>query len=60
MNGYCIKCRDESEIEDVQKIIAKDKKRWLRGMCPTCGTMVWKRLSNEQKDRGLVVAYHLP
>ena len=60
MNGYCIKCHDEREIEDPKKIIAKDRKRWLKGLCPECGTVIWHRLPSEQRDLDLVVAYHLP
>ena len=59
MNGYCIKCREEKEIEDFQKVTSKDKKRWLRGECPGCGTTVWQCLPQEQKDLDLVVTFHL-
>ncbi len=60
MNGYCIKCRGEREINDPKKIIAKDGKRWMKGYCPDCGMAVWKRLPRQVDDLDLLVVYHLP
>ncbi len=40
--GYCMKCRKKVEIKDAQKITMKNGKPATQGLCPACGTKVFR------------------
>ena len=42
MQAYCMKCRKKVEIKNPQQITMKNKKPATRGVCPTCGTKVFR------------------
>jgi len=42
MQAYCIKCRKKVEIKNPQQITMKNKKPATRGVCPNCGTKVFR------------------
>ncbi len=42
MEAYCMKCRKKVEIKNPQKITMKNGKPATRGVCPKCGTKVFR------------------
>ena len=42
MQAYCMKCRKKVEIKNPQQITMKNKKPATRGVCPGCGTKVFR------------------
>ena len=42
MQAYCMKCRTKREIKDAKSITMKNGKPATQGMCPTCGTKVFR------------------
>ena len=48
--GFCLKCKEKREISNSQEIITKNKKRAVTGVCPVCGTKMFKFLSSKTKE----------
>ena len=42
MEGYCVKCRAKKEIKDAKAITMKNGKPANQGVCPTCGTKMFR------------------
>jgi DNA-directed RNA polymerase subunit RPC12/RpoP len=42
VTGYCLKCKKTVEIKDAQPITMKNGKPATTGVCPTCGTKIYK------------------
>lgn len=42
MQAYCMKCRKQVEIKNPQKITMKNGRPATSGICPVCGTKVFK------------------
>lgn len=42
MEAYCVKCRSKREIRNPQRITMKNGKPATQGVCPTCGTKVFR------------------
>jgi len=40
--GYCVKCKEKREIKDAQAITMKNGRPATQGLCPTCGTKIFK------------------
>ena len=40
--GYCVKCKEKREIKDAQSIVMKNGRPATQGLCPTCGTKIFK------------------
>jgi len=46
--GYCVKCKKKNiEIKNPEKVITKNNKNAVRGICPICGTKMYKFVSNK-------------
>lgn len=45
--GYCVKCKAKQEMEDVQEITMKNGRPALKGVCPVCGTGMFKIVSKK-------------
>jgi len=49
--GRCMKCKKQVEIKDAKEIAMKGKggteRRALTGVCPTCGTKVFRILGKK-------------
>ena len=51
MQAYCMKCRAKREMKDAKSITMKNGKPATQGVCPTCGTkmfrigksLIWKK-----------------
>jgi len=42
MQAYCVKCRAKKEMKDAKAIIMKNGKPATQGICPTCGTKMFR------------------
>lgn len=40
--GYCVKCKSKREIKDGQEITMKNGRPATQGICPECGTKIFK------------------
>ncbi len=39
---YCVKCKTSIEIKDPQNVTLKNGKPAVKGVCPNCGTSVFR------------------
>lgn len=42
MQAYCVKCRKKVEAQNAEQITMKNGKPATRGICPVCGTKVFR------------------
>jgi hypothetical protein len=42
MEAYCVKCRSKKEMKNAKAITMKNGKPAIKGVCPTCGTGVFR------------------
>ncbi|MBA7599278.1 hypothetical protein ES703_06308 [subsurface metagenome] len=42
MQAYCFKCRTKREIRNPQRVTLKNGRPATRGVCPVCGTKVFR------------------
>ena len=42
MQAYCMKCRTKKEMKDPKVITMKNGRPATQGICPTCGTKVFR------------------
>jgi len=42
VQAYCFKCRKKVEIKDPHGVTLKNGRPATRGLCPTCGTKVFR------------------
>jgi len=42
MQAYCVKCRAKKEMKDAKSITMKNRKPATQGVCPTCGTKMFR------------------
>ncbi len=42
MEAYCLKCRERREMQDPKAITMKNGKPATEGVCPVCGTRMFK------------------
>lgn len=40
--GYCVKCKAKQEMQNESKITMKNGKPATTGICPVCGTKMFK------------------
>ncbi|MGA7370534.1 MAG: DUF5679 domain-containing protein [Nitrososphaeraceae archaeon] len=40
--AYCVKCKAKRDMEDEKQITMKNGQRALSGICPICGTKMFK------------------
>jgi len=40
--GYCVKCKAKREIKDAKDIVMKNNRPATQGLCPECGTKIFK------------------
>ena len=40
MQGYCMKCREKRDLNDVQQVTLKNGRAARQGICAVCGTKV--------------------
>jgi DNA-directed RNA polymerase subunit RPC12/RpoP len=42
MQAYCMKCKKKVEIKNPRAIAMKNKRPATQGVCPSCGTKVFR------------------
>ncbi len=42
LEAYCVKCKSRREIEEVKQVTLKNNRPAMQGICPVCGTKVFK------------------
>jgi hypothetical protein len=42
MEAYCVKCRTKREMKNSEQITMRNGKPATRGICPVCGTKMFK------------------
>ena len=42
--GYCVKCKAKKEMKDTKEVTMKNKRKAVKGTCPSCGTGMFKIL----------------
>ncbi|MCZ6484178.1 MAG: DUF5679 domain-containing protein [Acidobacteria bacterium] len=42
MQAYCVKCREKREMKDTQAITMKNGRPATKGVCPVCGTKMFR------------------
>jgi len=42
--GFCVKCRKKVTIKDPKIVTLKNKRKAVKGVCPNCGTAVYRFL----------------
>ncbi|NLN79070.1 MAG: hypothetical protein GX141_09145 [Armatimonadetes bacterium] len=42
MEAYCVKCKAKKEMKDAEEIVMKNGKPATKGVCPTCGTKMFR------------------
>ena len=42
VQAYCFKCRAKREIKNAEQVILKNKRPAIKGVCPVCGTKVFR------------------
>ena len=59
IKAYCMKCKAERTIQNVQIVTTKNGRPAANGACPVCGTKMFKFLPSSYKDMivfGLLLA----
>jgi|YelNatPaOPRAMG01_1025707.scaffolds.fasta_scaffold10513_7 uncharacterized Zn finger protein (UPF0148 family) len=46
-DGYCVKCKARKEIANGVEEVMKNGRRAIKGVCPTCGTVMFKILGSK-------------
>ena len=44
VEGRCMKCKKQVEIKDAEEVILKNNMKAIKGVCPNCGTKVFRIL----------------
>ena len=47
--GYCVKCKAKRQIKDAKQVKMANGRPALKGVCPVCGTGMFKILSPAKK-----------
>lgn len=42
MEAYCVKCREKREMQNVHRIVTKNGRNAMEGICPVCGTRLFR------------------
>ena len=42
MDAYCVKCRAGTEILKAEKVVTRNGKQAIKGVCAACGTTVYR------------------
>jgi hypothetical protein len=40
--AYCVKCRAQREVRNPQRMIMKNRREAVTGVCPVCGTKLFR------------------
>lgn len=55
VEGYCVKCKSKREMKDGKEVSMKGKggtlRRAMKGICPKCGTTMFKIMGGVAKKK---------
>lgn len=51
MQAYCVKCKAKKEMKDPKQITMKNGRPATQGVCPTCGTKMFRIGKSKQDGR---------
>ena len=58
MEAYCVKCRSKKEMKSAKAITMKNGKPASKGVCPTCGTSMFRiGAAKKQNLLKVILAY---
>jgi len=60
IKAYCMKCKAERTIQNVQIVMTKNGRPAANGTCPVCGTKMFKFLPSSYKAMAAPVAEAAP
>ncbi len=46
VKAYCVKCKAERVVKDLEYVTTKNGRPAARGVCPECGTKMYKFLKS--------------
>ena len=46
--AYCVKCREKREMKDEKQVTMKNGRPALEGICPVCGTKLFRLQSTKK------------
>ena len=46
--AYCVKCKAKQEVKNAEEVTTKNGRRAVKGICPVCGTGMYKFLPNKK------------
>jgi len=46
--GYCVKCKASSKMSKAEKVMMKNGRPAMKGVCAKCGTGMYKILSSKK------------
>ena len=52
VEAYCVKCRAKREIKDPQEVTMKNGRPATKGVCPVCGTAIFRIGSGSSSSSG--------
>ena len=52
MQAYCMKCRAKKEMKDAKSITMKNGKPATQGVCPSCGTKMFRIGKAQRRQQG--------
>lgn len=60
--GYCVKCKAKKEIARAVEEVMKNGRKAIKGVCPTCGTVMFKILGGKASvaAESVPAAVHTP
>lgn len=60
IKAYCMKCKAERTIQNVQIVMTKNGRPAANGACPVCGTKMFKFLPSSYKAMAVPAAEAAP
>ncbi len=48
--AYCVKCREKREMKDEKQVTMKNGRPALEGVCPECGTKLFRLQSTKKAN----------
>jgi hypothetical protein len=42
LQAYCFRCRKKVEVKDAERVTLKNGRLAIQGVCPVCGTKVFR------------------
>ena len=46
--GHCMKCKEKRKMKDTEKVVMKNGRSAMKGICTVCGTKMFKILGMEK------------